>query len=673
MSDDKSKSPQDRITTDARPRLGQDSSIPARREGPATSPAAKPKLKKAAPDTVNDNWREIIETLVFVAVLVLLLKSFTAEAFVIPTGSMAETLYGYQKWVTCPQCDFEFPVNCSSEVEENVRVTGCVCPNCRYSMAFSYADSGKLADIRGEEEFAIEIDPKKEPLNFWADKQTTITLDGREVQLDKIREANQVRTIYQVKDGRFQARWVDAITKGSFPEREKLFNPSCNSGDRVLVAKYLSDTHLLKLERFDVVVFKFPEEPQHNYDPRNYIKRLIGLPGETIGIYHGDLYVGHGIKYPDQPLEEEVDLPLRRQMHKNYEPAKSLLEKPPPLKKGERKEPFFEILSKPPSKVLAMRRIVYDNNHPARDLVEKNFPPRWAAEKGGPDSAAEDYLKKRERAASDRAWIADNSNGFEHLARNSSEIDWLRYRHLLRASNTVAGSPEPERITDFIGYNQQQEQNWVGDLILEFKVEIKENEGDLILELSKGEDRFQARWQLSTGVCTLVRHGKDGKDVELAKKETSLKKPGTHKLRFANVDERLIVWVDGSLPFEEGVAYDPPEEKQIDGTIKILRDFYEPNDLEPAGIGVRAGGVQVSDLVLWRDTYYTNQDGIKTLYVQPGHYLCLGDNSPQSSDSRSWTPQRSFSDPKGGLVPEELMLGRALLVYWPLRRAGTIR
>ena len=52
----------------------------------------------------------------------------------------------------------------------------------------------------------------------------------------------------------------------------------------------------------------------------------------------------------------------------------------------------------------------------------------------------------------------------------------------------------------------------------------------------------------------------------------------------------------------------------------------------------------------------------KTLYVQPGHYLCLGDNSQASSDSRDW-----------GLVPERLMLGRALLVYYPFQRAGAIR
>jgi signal peptidase I len=52
----------------------------------------------------------------------------------------------------------------------------------------------------------------------------------------------------------------------------------------------------------------------------------------------------------------------------------------------------------------------------------------------------------------------------------------------------------------------------------------------------------------------------------------------------------------------------------------------------------------------------------RTMYVQPGHYLCLGDNSQQSSDSRDW-----------GLVPQRLMLGRALAIYYPLDRIGPIR
>ena len=39
-------------------------------------------------------------------------------------------------------------------------------------------------------------------------------------------------------------------------------------------------------ERWDVVVFRYPEEPEVSY-----IKRLVGLPGETIRIYHGDIYI----------------------------------------------------------------------------------------------------------------------------------------------------------------------------------------------------------------------------------------------------------------------------------------------------------------------------------------------------------------------------------------------
>jgi signal peptidase I len=130
------------------------------------------------------------------------------------------------------------------------------------------------------------------------------------------------------------------------------------------------------------------------------------------------------------------------------------------------------------------------------------------------------------------------------------------------------------------------------------------------------------------------------------------------------------------------------------------------NDLKPASIGVHGATVRVGGLKLWRDTYYTvdpmradyeidplrpdarqpppdwgdpeswqglRELAARTLYVQPGHYLCLGDNSTASSDGRSW-----------GLVPERLMLGRALLVYypfyapfWPLNtpvnRVGTIK
>ena len=72
----------------------------------------------------------------FVVVLVLLLKAFVAEAFVIPTGSMATTLLGYQKSAECPMCHFHFPVNCSDQEEHQRAILGTTCPNCRFDIDF---------------------------------------------------------------------------------------------------------------------------------------------------------------------------------------------------------------------------------------------------------------------------------------------------------------------------------------------------------------------------------------------------------------------------------------------------------------------------------------------------------------------------------------------------------
>ena len=88
-------------------------------------------VPEEGPKQPNDGWRETLDTVVFVIVLVLILKTFVAECFVIPTGSMAETLYGYQKNVVCPECSHPFVVNASDEVENGNRDRNfCTCPNC---------------------------------------------------------------------------------------------------------------------------------------------------------------------------------------------------------------------------------------------------------------------------------------------------------------------------------------------------------------------------------------------------------------------------------------------------------------------------------------------------------------------------------------------------------------
>ncbi len=97
----------------------------------ATRPAAQP---TAGPDKPKEKegHRETVEAIVVAMILALLVRGFEAEAFVIPTGSMATTLLGYHRNVVCGQCSYPFLVNASPETEENMPVVSCNCPNCGY-------------------------------------------------------------------------------------------------------------------------------------------------------------------------------------------------------------------------------------------------------------------------------------------------------------------------------------------------------------------------------------------------------------------------------------------------------------------------------------------------------------------------------------------------------------
>jgi len=74
-------------------------------------------------------------------------------------------------------------------------------------------------------------------------------------------------------------------TPGTEPIR--FSNAPTRMGDRILVLKYLY--RFFPPERFDVIVFKNPTDPA-----QNYIKRLVGLPGERPWLCDGDVFSAPG-------------------------------------------------------------------------------------------------------------------------------------------------------------------------------------------------------------------------------------------------------------------------------------------------------------------------------------------------------------------------------------------
>lgn len=544
--------------------------------------------KTTAPQEAKSSFREICETVVFVVMLVLMLKLFVVEAFVIPTGSMAETLWGHQKRFTCDQCKHPFPVNAADEVEpanpaNRREIVGYTCPNCGF--------------------FTASDDPAR---------QTPLKVPGP------------------------------------------------GSGDRVVVLK--PRYHVADPRRWDVPVFKYPQSPQNDQTPTNYIKRLIGLPGETVALCGGNLYVSEAIAYPESERNEfnEPKYPrpdaatelwnLQYTYPQSYDEEAVLTEK------------RFRVLRKPPAKMLAMARLVYDNAH--QPLAQAGRP-RWSPEAAG-------------------AWTADAADFPKTFSTQSGELSWLRYRHLVPDWNNDPRRAEPHLITNGMGYNSYRflrpppppgqkplplqaeagndQSHWVGDLMLECTVTLGAGQTECVLELSKGVDRFQARFNTVDGKCSYVRVRPTGEELLVAV-PAGVTGPGTYRLRLANFDDEMTVWVNGRvLDAGEGARYSPvPPPLQYESDDSDRAGWTKANDIErPARVGLR-GEATVTGLRLLRDTYYVSSRRVTTYYVQPGHYFCLGDNSAYSADGRMW-----------GLVPERLLLGRALLVYWPLSRMGFI-
>jgi signal peptidase I len=226
------------------------SSAPPQAEaaGAGEPPPADPgSAAPAVPRTFLDAVRENLEALIIAIILAIIIRHFAVEAYEIPTGSMANTLLGMHVELECPNCSTRYDVAISSDSETGKITAG-------FALLLVY--SGRCTN-------------------------SSCTLD--------LHSGNECQSCGSpVEARREDARWVQAIQKPArCPICHHVYRAVARAsdirgGDKILVTKFAFQ--LRKPERWDVIVFGFDQW-------KNYIKRLVGLPGERIDIFDGDIYV----------------------------------------------------------------------------------------------------------------------------------------------------------------------------------------------------------------------------------------------------------------------------------------------------------------------------------------------------------------------------------------------
>lgn len=544
--------------------------------------------------------RETVESIIIAVILALMFRTYEAEAFVIPTGSMAPSLQGQHMDLECANCGLNYRSGATANAGRDQTIDSTYCPICQFRT--------------------------------------------------KIR--------------------ISEPTHKSF------------KGDRILVNKFIYD--FSQPNRYDVIVFKNP-----NNGKQNYIKRLIGLPGENILIENGDIYV-----------------------------------MPPQAGGGFEKR----ITRKPPHKLNQILQTVDDTHYIGEKLKSVGWPSRWSDAKS--------------------AWQQLEAGGNPVFKSDSSDQpNWLRYRHYQPRKEewpTIEVGSLPSRFSDgarppgsLIGdqyaYNDGLQNgnvdslgrpktggenlglHWVGDIGIECWVDVTQATGKLLLDVVEGGAHFICQIDVASGQAELrcddslvdtkvTFRDASGNAIAAPTGKTGLKGKGSYQIKFVNADDRLLLWVDDQL-----VEFDAAEFTRTGIPIPTYSQA-DAGDAEPAGVAAVGMPLTVNRLKIVRDIYYTsvrsfrgqlanrdldNETGTDFSTVVSFHrnpenwstpaakrffrmkkgqtepmfqleegidsaqdqFLPMGDNSPMSLDGRVW------DGPK--YVERDMLIGRAMLIYWP--------
>jgi signal peptidase I len=426
------------------------------------------------------------------------------------------------------------------------------------------------------------------------------------------------------------------------------FDVPTSWGDRIFVLKYLYSVY--EPQRYDVVVFKNPNDPGINY-----IKRLIGLPGEMIALIDGDVFTRR-IQPGDTDARNTWLLP------------------------------GWSVARKPERAQRAMWQPVFDSEYqPLTDSANgrKFFHVPWRG--AGPTAAQ---------------WSIEGRKSYTFAGTGPASLEWDSARRPI--NDSYAYNENPGVSPDMLSYP-------VSDVRVCFGVRPEAPGLKVAAVLHSRRHEFRAEID---GAAVTLRMKPDGNDQWRTIGQGALPAPlapgAVANLDVWFVDQTIQLFLDDRLIARGEYDWSPDErlratlgfgaeEAQLDNrsllglnAVQVRQGLPHKYPTPRVHVDFDGGGFTLHRVSLARDIYYqprlyynSNDRGLphsragqpaagtnpqQPINLSPEQLFVCGDNSPASLDARLWdkpNPWVAQLDPTIGVVHRDLLIGKAFFVYFP--------
>ncbi len=447
------------------------------------------------------------------------------------------------------------------------------------------------------------------------------------------------------------------------------------AGDRILVQKYLY--RFAEPRRYDVAVFKNPENPE-----TNFIKRLVGLPDETLMILDGNIYTQPGHHGPwriARKTDPAVNPRWEKIQRDVFQPVYDSRYIPQDKGTSERRygttwrqpwEPQDQPLSADDT-----ADNTADTENSDTDSADANQAPGWDITTDADHGAVFTYTPAAARIAGTLRFNPDPVGSY----RLNYAQDFARYPYNepdgsaaalrgwfedLRLAVTV--TPDPAAPPDAFSVSLAADARW-----------------------NAGPETLTARFDADGTVSLQPAVGDRGRVLPPVSLPPFFKPGQPTTLEFWIVDQSFILWIDGKVALRHDLDL---------GRDQLLRRPPPISARDQRPTVTVTGGATLRRLQLDRDLVYNDarpdyprrgaverrtpygfdlQD-THSVELSKDEFFAVGDNSPQSEDSRKWASVNPFvaerhfagdgSPAVYGRVPRDLLMGRAFFVYFPAPR-----